>query len=101
MQSEPLVLPYIGKWIRFTGLLRNVYEPTEFGLFEKTIRKSMVVVEYDTLPREINTQVFMEFGEAWFDRLHMLQMRNLITVEGRIDRILPYEIHLEDCSIIG
>lgn len=61
----------------------------------------MVVVEYGTLPREINTQVFMQFGDAWLDRLHMLQRGNSITVEGRIDRILPYEIHLEDCGIIG
>ena len=101
IQSEPLVLPYIGKWIRFTGYVRNVYEPTESGVFENKTRKSMVVVEYGTPQRETNTQVFMQFGEAWLDRLHMLQKGDSINVEGRIDRILPYEIHLEDCGIFG
>lgn len=101
IQSEPLVLPYIGKWIRFTGSVRNVYEPTEFRLLEKTTRRSMVVVEYGARHRETNTQIFMQFGEAWLDRLHMLQRGNSITVEGRLDRILSHEIHLEDCSILG
>ncbi|TGR82781.1 hypothetical protein EN866_34710 [Mesorhizobium sp. M2D.F.Ca.ET.223.01.1.1] len=101
IQSEPLVLPYIGKLIRFTGSVRNVYEPAEFRLLERTIRRSTVIVEYGAPQREDNTRVFMQFGETWFDHLHMLQRGNSITVEGRIERILPYEIHLEDCSIIS
>ncbi|MCA0049819.1 OB-fold putative lipoprotein [Mesorhizobium sp. B283B1A] len=95
IQSEPLVRPYVGKWIRFTGSVRNVYEPTQSG------GKSMVVVTYGPPERELNTQVFMQFDETWLDRLHMLQRGNSITVEGRIDRILSFEIHLEDCSILG
>jgi hypothetical protein len=101
IQSEPLILPYIGKWIRFTGSVQNVYEPTEFRLLERTTRRSTVIVEYGTPQREDNPRVFMQFGEDWFDHLHMLQRGNSITVEGRIERILSYEIHLGDCCIIG
>lgn len=94
---EPLVTPYLGKWICLTGALRNVYEPSGRWDDELKISKPTMMV---VISGKSNEEIYLYFDASWLDRLHMLPLGQIIKVRGRIAKIHQYEIQLESCELI-
>lgn len=85
VQARKLIEVYIGKWIRVSGSLGDVYE-------------AQVTFAY----RTFETIVFMYPGKnkQFIDRCSVLSCGQHIDVIGKIKDVNAIEVHLEDCELI-
>lgn len=84
IQANKLAEDYIGKWIKVAGRLGDVYP-------------NQVVFAYKTF----GVVVFMYFDmNKWKDRLSILKRGSRIEVNGQIQRVNAFEVHLENCELI-
>jgi hypothetical protein len=85
INAEKLLAPYIGKWIRVSGKIRD-------------IRDVFVAIDVKG-DAFINNQVFVWFDENWRDRFHMLDRNMDISVIGKIDRINSSDIEIKSSEL--
>jgi hypothetical protein len=88
IQGQRLIEPYIGKWMRVSGLLGDVSNNEYF---------SQVVFEHR--PRTF-TALYMYFRQPdRSDRLSVLPRKTKLTVLGQIERVTSMEVHLDNCEL--
>ena len=88
-QVDRLTTPYIGKWMRVTGIVLDVdSEPgrTIIRLGGKSIRPMV-------------TALFTE--QKWIERVETLRQNQPITVIGQISRIGRISLWLEQCEVVN
>ena len=89
IQANSLAKPFIGKWMKVSGTLRNVGSFTSFSqvTFESKLGDAVV---------------FMLFRDEDYvaNRLAVLKKGDRITVLGQIDRVEPSAVQLDDCELI-
>jgi hypothetical protein len=83
VQAKKLVEAYIGKWMRVSGPLGDVW-PNQVT-FEHRLFGSAVV--------------FMYFSPEWTDRLSVLRRGDHLAVLGQIRNVNSMEVHLENCEL--
>jgi len=87
-QANKLAEIYIGKWIRVSGLMRDVWEDGDGVLMLISVSDSN------------NTYVVMRFGMGWKDRLFVLTKKTSITALGQIARIQLSRLFLHQCELL-
>lgn len=84
VQAKKLVEAYIGKWIRVSGPLGNVYS-------------NQVTFKSATYG---DTTVFMYPAEGFIEQCSVLVRGQHIEVMGRIKDVNRIELHLEECELV-
>jgi hypothetical protein len=89
IRAIKLIEPYIGKWMRVSGRLRDVREGANH-----------VTVTFESPPDKI-TFLFMYFQKSDRDRLSILRRGSQLVVIGQISRINRTDVDLENCELIS
>jgi hypothetical protein len=93
IQSDALAKPFLGKWMRLSGVVHNV---------QATALSVKVTFKGKTgAPAEEFSDVHMTFGPAWKDRLSIVTRGEVITLVGKIASITQYNLFLENCELDG
>jgi hypothetical protein len=85
VQTDRMLAPYIGKWIKYTGPIKNVSE--------RHVVLSINGSDYNT--------VFGRFITEHRDRFHLLEIGKTITIIGQIEDVFSSEVSLDDCELVG
>jgi hypothetical protein len=88
IQAHELVKPFVRKWIKLNGLVRDV---------QKHLSMSILMLEKggDLQERLDNPAVVMQFENDWTDRLAMLRRGDNFTVIGKISLVDRLSVALE------
>jgi tRNA_anti-like len=88
MQANELIKPYVGKWMKVTGQIRNVESHRILSMltFESADQVSGIPI--------------MCFTTEWTDRLAMLRRGEGVTVVGRITGASQHSVSLENCELV-
>jgi hypothetical protein len=88
IQAQKLADAFIGKWVKVSGPLGNVGSFTTFSQV--------------TFASTSNVMVYMLFRNRAFaeDTLSVLKKGDEITVLGKIDRIEPLDVQLDNCELV-
>jgi hypothetical protein len=86
VQADKLAEIYIGKWIRVSGPMRNIWEDED----------GMLAFISDSN----NMDILMRFDMKWKDRLSVLSKKTTITVLGQIKRIQASHLSLHNCELL-
>ncbi len=87
MEGDKLFMPHIGKWLRVSLPVNDVFEGDD----------ELTVTMY---PLEIRT-LWLEFEKKrWMEHLETIRKNDLLTAEGKIKKGSAYEIHLVDCEVL-
>jgi tRNA_anti-like len=88
LQAEKLVAVYIGKWIKVSGSLQDVFTSGK-----------MVVVRVEGVPRL--AYVMSGFlAEDWLDHVSVLRRGDRISLVGQITQVSSVSIYLENSQLI-
>ena len=87
IQGTKLAEPYIGKWIRISGSLSNVYEYGDF----------VVIFIHKPFP---SPTIEMYFGKEWIEHISVLKIGDDTKVLGKIKEISSGTVTLENCELI-
>lgn len=95
LQTNRFIQPFIGKWIRVQGTIKDIFEysteSNEIGvLLGQNQEKSL------TSPTLILTFV----KETWLPTLETMNSGDFAHVEGEIDKISKFRISIKNCEII-
>jgi hypothetical protein len=94
VQTQTLLSPYIGKWMRVSGNLGDV---KKIKIFDD---KSFAQVTFRDV-KYGSDYVFLQFSEPGFiDRLSVMQLGEAITVLGQIQSVNPLFVSLEECELL-
>ena len=77
VQTDLMMKPYIGKWLRVTGTITDIY-PNAVAL--RTI-------EGKPSPGGLLFDVILIVDDAWKERFHLLERNRKITVVGMIQEV--------------
>jgi len=88
VQADKLAEIYIGKWIRVSGPMRDVWEGDDGMLALMRISDGN------------NMSIGMRFDMKWKDRLSVLSKNTTITVLGQIARIQLGQLNLHNCELV-
>ncbi len=86
VQAQRLVEPYIGKWMRVAGSIRDIDDARQF-----------LIVSRET-PRN-GASVHMIFRPKWGSSLNVLRRGDPFQVEGKISRVDAAGVTLRDCEL--
>jgi hypothetical protein len=92
IQVQARTAPYIGKWLRVTGRVRQV--------FEYFADETCVLLRSDSERRPDRELHKLIFAERWAGQLHLLNLDDRIAVMGRIKTIDIFQIILTDCELV-
>jgi hypothetical protein len=87
IQTDKLLSPYIGKWLKVTGTVTQIYDRI-------TWIRIGPVVQGDTL------SVLLVVNPTWKASFHLLELKQTISAIGRINEVSYSEIQLEDCELV-
>ena len=88
MEADKLFKPHVGKWLRVSFPVADVYER------KMHIRVTMHAKEFRTL--------WLEFEkDRWLDHLETIREGDCLHAEGRIKEGDRFDIHLVDCEVLG
>jgi hypothetical protein len=91
VQSERMIEPYIGKWMRVEGTIHEIYKGSVYLRFkfinQPQIQPSLYIDFY---------KVVVRFKLNWSERFHALGKGQAVTVIGRLDDIQADQICLEE-----
>jgi hypothetical protein len=77
---------YLGKWLKVSGLVRNVTAiPSQSGIV--------------TISLGDNRGIDLYFNMTWIDRVQLLKVGQNISAIGEIDQIRRTEIVLQNCEL--
>jgi hypothetical protein len=82
VQTDKLVEPYLGKWIRVSGTIYDIYD-------------SFVVLR----DGEESSAVYLMYDMAWKDKFHLLEKRKIIFAIGKIHDISS-DLQLKHCELV-
>jgi hypothetical protein len=86
-QADKLVLPYIGKWLKVSGEVRNISSPTA-GVM------TMAFVSSDN-----TSTTFMDYDKPWFDILSTVRRGQKISALCQVLRARRFEVDLYHCEL--
>lgn len=89
IHGQKLVEPYIGKWLRVTGAVKNVVN---------SIDGNSVIMSLDPVTAIDLILLLVKFDIKWQDRVHTLRENQQISVIGKIVTIQLFNLILEDCE---
>jgi hypothetical protein len=78
VQTDRLVKPYIGKWMRVTGIVTDIF-PSAVALRTKEAKPPPGMLLFDV--------ILIVADDAWKERFHMLERNRKITVIGMIQEV--------------
>ena len=88
LEADKLTAPYIGKWMRLSGVLRDVQSPTPAGIAVKFISIEKYQAFIDTW-----------FDDKWLDKLSVLRAGTKIVALCQIQEIQPKSMTFQHCEI--
>jgi hypothetical protein len=88
IQGKKLVEPYIGKWMKASGRLRDVHP--NGAILVTFIHEGQVAL----------SDIRMFFEERWLDRLSILRRGDELTVIGQITKVDGMGVRLENCELV-
>jgi len=98
LEAQEATDKYVGKWMRVTGVLKNVSRIGNRKLWVTlAIPRKVQIAEGIEMDRDV--EVKAEF-ERDFDRIRVRRPGDVFRVEGRIDRIIYMGLELEDCELL-
>ncbi len=91
VQIDRILAPYIGKWIKVTGVVTEVYRSTLW-----------LRVSYE--PKKLgeehyNVMVMLVIPEKERERFHLPELNKTISAIGQINAVSPHEVELENCEL--
>jgi hypothetical protein len=87
IQSDRVLEPYMGKWIKVTGKIVQMFERMTF---------LRLGVDEDRQPIDVTLMV----ADEWKSQFHVLPLGHEVTAIGWIDEIRWSEIQLRECEIV-
>ena len=84
LQAERSIEPYLGKWVRYTGKIDNVYD---FGIF------------FDKFPDSL-ARVVAHLRKEWNEHLPILPRGKTVTVEGKLQSVSDLSVRLVECDFV-
>jgi hypothetical protein len=84
VHARRVIETYIGKWIKVSGPLGDVYP-------------KQVVFAYGAYPGK---SIYMYPGKGFIERCSVLPRGKHIEVIGRIREVGAFDVHLEDCELV-
>jgi hypothetical protein len=88
LEAHSAVQPYIGKWMRVSGEVRNVHPPQRYG-------------QLVTFSGGSSSLILLLFDLKWKEHISMLRKGQAITVIGQIQVIDSDEVRLESCELVS
>jgi hypothetical protein len=85
IQGDKLAEQYIGKWIKVSGKVSNVYD------------NWVLMKEPDNFLKSTN----IHFHNRWKERFHLLQTDQVITISGQITSIGLFDLNLDNCELVS
>lgn len=96
-QGSALLEPYLGKWMKVSGVMRDVSK-SEAGYFaQMTFERDPSLDRTNWL---YHTALYMLFRESWIPRVLILKRGQKVTVIGQIDRVTSYDMQLGNCELV-
>ncbi|HEY2034062.1 MAG TPA: hypothetical protein VGH02_10295 [Rhizomicrobium sp.] len=89
IQASKLAAPFVGKWLRVSGPLQNVTEPTTDGQFFVSLKQKSIS---DPL-------IFLQFGSEWLEKLTIIPRGDIITAIGQISAVTRFDISLKNSEL--
>ncbi len=90
-QADKLIQPYLGKWLRVQGEVKDVFSLTdEWG----------VILRMDR-PPSLGISTSLRFNQNEGTRLQMLPRGSMLTVIGQISRVERDSVWLHNCEIVN
>lgn len=87
-QAGRLITPYIGKWMRVSGIVLDVDSESDCTIIRLGVKSIRTMV----------TALFTE--QRWIERVETLRPNQPITVIGRISRVGRISLWLEQCEVV-
>lgn len=87
-QAGRLITPYIGKWMRVSGVVLDVDSESD---------RTIIRLRGESI-RTMVTALFTE--QKWIERVETLRQNQPITVIGRISRVGRISLWLERCEVV-
>ena len=97
-QARTLVEPYIGKWMKVSGVMKDVMRTNVDQKFVQMVFERDPSIEY-THPL-FYAQLTMYFRNDWIQRVLILKVGDQLTVIGQIDRVDRISLQLENCELV-
>lgn len=93
LDAHNTVQRYIGKWMKVSGEVRNIYPPESYG--------QLVTFADGKKSDPTSSMTLLFFDLKWKDHVSMLQKGQKITAVGQIEKIEPNELRLQSCELIS
>jgi hypothetical protein len=104
IQARVLTEPYLGKWIRVSGVLENIKPPSHPVDVARWLGTNRMIVSLKSAIKEDDTKVgrgIFYFNEDWFDRIRVIPIGRRIDLAGQISDIDRTTISIENCELIS
>jgi hypothetical protein len=95
VQGNTLVEPYIGKWMKVSGVMRDVRKNEFFS--QMTFERNPRLERTDWL---YYTDLYMLFRGNWIQRVVILRPGDRLTVIGQIERVSSIDLQLNNCELV-
>jgi hypothetical protein len=91
IEADKLIQSYIGKSIRVSGLIGDVFQNTKDNI--------TVILK---IGKDIDDRIliFCRFSAPWHDRAEILRREQSVKILGQIDLVENYTVRLIDCELV-
>lgn len=89
VEAGMLIAPYIGKWLRVSGVVDTIYD---YGT-----KQYWVILKS---PIDSEQFIALKFGPDWADRVSILHPGQFINASGQIETIRASEVGLKQCELM-
>src|SRR5208283_2554124 len=95
VQSERIVAPFKGKWIKVEGDLDDVTE-----MYGDTVEISFKDLKFTGRYANFKNLAMTFIDKKWIDYIDGLKKGTHLVVQGQISRISKMSIRIENCEIV-